>query len=183
LTYLFRQVGGGLGQVSLAIAETSKDLKFIVEDLIELTDQANDHIASSNLSSRVSFVGHDFFQPQPDAVKDATVFLLSNVLHDWPTEKCQVIMKNIADVMQPGSRIILVEQVLPNPGQLLEFQEATIRGQDLGMFGFLTARERTVDDFETMMRLVDPRLKLFSVIGPPKMKRNSLIEFRLQVEA
>lgn len=166
--------------MSISIAETTKNLKFIVEDLPELTEQANAHIASSNMSSQVSFLGHDFFKPQPEAVRHATVYFLSNVLHDWPTDKCQLIMKNIVDVMRPGNSIILLEQVLPKPGQLLEFQEAAIRAQDLGMFGFLTARERSVADFETLMKTVDPRLKLFSVIGPPKMKRNSLIEFRLE---
>jgi O-methyltransferase domain len=149
----------------------------VVEDLKNLTDEANAYISSEGASSQVSFIGHDFFQPQPEQGRHAGVYFLSHIIHDWPDDKCRLILKHLVDDMGPGSRIVLCESILPEPGQLPEYQEALVRAQDLGMFSFLKARERTVDDLEALLKSVDSRLKVSRVIGPPEMKKNSLIEF------
>jgi hypothetical protein len=144
-----------------------------------LQGDADAYIASDGMGSQVTFIGHDFFEPQPDQAKGASVYFLSHVLHDWPDEDCRRIMEHIVEAMGPESRIILCESLLPEPGQLLQCQEALVRAQDLGMFSFLKAKERTVEDLTTLLKSVDPRLKVSKVVGPPTMKKNSLVEFTL----
>jgi hypothetical protein len=142
-----------------------------------LQDEADAYVASDGMTSQVSFIGHDFFEPQPDQAKGASAYILSHVLHDWPDSDCYRIMKQVVEAMGPKSKIILCESLLPEPGQLPEYQEALVRAQDLGMFSFLKAKERSVADLEAILKSVDSRLKVSKVVGPPTMKKNSLVEF------
>jgi hypothetical protein len=172
-------VAGSLGYIAIAIAKRAHALTFIVEDLPDLTDRANAHIKASGVAERVSFLGHDMFTPQPDAAKGARAYFLSHILHDWADDKCQEILKHIVAVMEPSSSILLFERVLPEPGQMLEFEEADIRAHDLSMFSLLGAKERSVKDFEVLMKSVDPRLILGKVVYPSSGREQGLIEFRL----
>lgn len=56
---------------------------------------------------------HDFFTPQP--VRGARAYFMHWVFHDWSNEKCQSILLNIVDAMEPGySRLIIHEHILPD---------------------------------------------------------------------
>ena len=47
----------------------------------------------------------------------ARVYYLRNVLHDWPDDKCKLILVHLASAMKPGySKILLNELVLPDQG-------------------------------------------------------------------
>jgi O-methyltransferase len=172
-------IAGSLGYIAIAIAKRAKALKFIVEDLPDLTERANAHIKASGVSERVSFLGHDMFTPQPGAAKGATAYFLSRILHDWADDKCREILKHIVAVMEPSSSILLFERVLPEPGQMLEIEEADLRSHDLAMFSLLGAKERSVKDFEILMTSVDPSLGLRKVIYPLSGREHTIIEFRL----
>jgi hypothetical protein len=79
--------------------------------------------------------------------------------------------------MREDSSLVLCESILPEPGQLVEYQEGTLRAQDLGMFSFLKARERSLSDLEKLVQTVDSTLKVVKLVGPPATVRNSIIEF------
>ena len=54
---------------------------------------------------------HNFLTPQP--VKDADVFLLRNILHDWPDKYCLQILKHLRDVAGPGTQLLVVDNLMP----------------------------------------------------------------------
>jgi hypothetical protein len=54
---------------------------------------------------------HDFLTPQP--VKDAAVFLLRYILHDWPDSEAKTILAHLRASAQPTSRLVVIERVLP----------------------------------------------------------------------
>lgn len=54
-------------------------------------------------------VAHNFFEPQP--VKNAAVYFLRNVLHDWPDEEACEILSNIRDAAGPNSKLIVFESL------------------------------------------------------------------------
>jgi len=60
---------------------------------------------------RVKLQTHDFFTPQP--VKNAAVFFLRYVLHDWPTVKAKLILKALRLSVTPNTRLILLENIVP----------------------------------------------------------------------
>ncbi|EGN94261.1 hypothetical protein SERLA73DRAFT_15737, partial [Serpula lacrymans var. lacrymans S7.3] len=62
-------------------------------------------------SGRVVFQEHDFFAPQP--IKDADVFLLRAVLHDWPDRYAKRILRRLREAAELGTRLIIADHVLP----------------------------------------------------------------------
>ena len=53
---------------------------------------------------------HDFFTPQP--VKDASVFLLRNIIHDWPDKYCLQILRHLRDAAAPHTRLVIVDSLV-----------------------------------------------------------------------
>lgn len=54
---------------------------------------------------------HDFFTPQP--VKNATIFLLRVITHDWPDESVTRILLQLRQAATPKTKLIIVDYVLP----------------------------------------------------------------------
>ncbi|KAK1752701.1 S-adenosyl-L-methionine-dependent methyltransferase [Echria macrotheca] len=64
------------------------------------------------LDSRIQPAVHDIFSPQP--VAGALVYYTHFVLHDFPDDKCQTMLRHVAAAMRPGySRLLLNEVVIP----------------------------------------------------------------------
>lgn len=57
------------------------------------------------------FTVHDFFLPQP--VKNAAVFLLRVVLHDWPDAFAQRILLRLREAAMPDTKLLIADFVLP----------------------------------------------------------------------
>lgn len=55
--------------------------------------------------------GHDFFGPQP--VKDADIWVLRSVLHDWATPYAAKILKQLRAATTPGKgRLLMIDTVV-----------------------------------------------------------------------
>jgi hypothetical protein len=54
---------------------------------------------------------HDFFTPQP--VKQAAVFLLRVVLHDWPDNFARRILLRLREAAMPTTKLLLGDFILP----------------------------------------------------------------------
>jgi len=108
-------VGGGIGHVSLTIAKKYPHLRVVMQDLarsIELSkgywkDNFPEHISKQMLKFQV----HDFFSPQP--IKDAAVFLLRYVLHNWSNDQAKVILHHLRAAALPTTRLVILEKIVP----------------------------------------------------------------------
>lgn len=121
------------------------------------------HLPSA-VASRISFQEHDFFQPEP--VKGADVYLLRMILHDWPAKEATTILANIVPALKAGSRIIVMDSVLPAPGKIPATQESLLRVRDLTMMEVFNSRERSLDDWTALLEQADQRLRLSNVVQP-----------------
>jgi hypothetical protein len=54
---------------------------------------------------------HDFFTPQP--LKDASVFLLRYILHDWPDELVVKILGHLRAAATPTTKLVIIEKIVP----------------------------------------------------------------------
>ena len=143
-------VGGARGHEIKAIKKKYPALpgRILLQDLPDTVQQA---LPVPGMETVV----HDFFTaqahqwsvPQPHNLQPliliyqsgARAYYLRNVLHDWPDDKCQIILSQLASAMTPGySKIILNELVLPDQGCGLVAAQV-----DLTMMVCLAATERS----------------------------------------
>lgn len=107
-------VGGGMGSVSQALVEHHSTVKCIVQDSPGVIAQGQEKLPE-NLRERISFQAHDFFEEQP--VKDADVYLLRLVLHDWSDKYATKIIKALVPALKPGAKVVVNDRVIPGRGE------------------------------------------------------------------
>jgi hypothetical protein len=117
-------VGGSRGHVSAHLAERFPHLKFKVQDMPEVVKGAEE-VIPSNVAGRVSFMSHDMFTEQP--VRNADVYLLRFVLHDWPDKYCVKVLKELVPALKRGAKVVIQDHLLPEPGTLGLLQEMQLR--------------------------------------------------------
>jgi 6-hydroxytryprostatin B O-methyltransferase len=103
-------VGGGGGHCSIAIAAANPGLRFIVQDLKSAFDTT---AVPASLKSRIQFMEHDFFTPQPSL---GQVYFLRWILHDYPDKfACRILQAQLS-AMRPGTKLIVMEAIMLPPG-------------------------------------------------------------------
>ncbi|PPJ53309.1 hypothetical protein CBER1_00904 [Cercospora berteroae] len=148
-------VGGSLGHGSIAIAKEHTHLNFIVQDLPETVAGARKEMAQNDkidasVKARLEFMNHDFFTENP--VKDADVYFLRMICHDWPDNEAKVILSHIRAALKPGAQIVIMDTILPQPGTISVLQEQQLRIRDLTMMEVFNAKERELEDWSSLMQ-------------------------------
>jgi trans-aconitate methyltransferase len=117
-------VGGAQGHVSIHLAKKFPHLRFVVQDMPEVVEGAEAKIPQ-DLKERVTFIGHNMFTDQP--VRDADVYLLRYVLHDWPDKYCVKILQRLVPALKKGAKVVIQDHLLPDPGTLSLLQEMQLQ--------------------------------------------------------
>jgi hypothetical protein len=118
-------VGGSLGTLAESLVRNYSGIKHaIVQDLPKTIEDAKvpDDLKDFD---RLRFMEYDFFTEQP--LKDADVYLLRQILHDWSDTKCVKILRNQIPALKPGARIILNEMCSLPPGAHTHARDADHR--------------------------------------------------------
>jgi O-methyltransferase/methyltransferase family protein len=134
-------VGGGVGHVLAAALGRHTALRGTLFDLPHVVAQATPVLAP--VADRVDIVGGDFFAAVP---RGGDAYVLMNILHNWPDAEARAILERCRDALEPGARLAIVEQVIPEdrPDFAAIF--------DLEMLVlFRGGRERTRAEFETLL--------------------------------
>lgn len=113
-------LGGSQGDAAFALARKYPELHVIVQELPEV-------IAASKKEPglNVSFMAHDFFEDQP--IKHADVYLYRWILHNWPDKYCVMILKALIPALKRGSRVLVMDFVMPPFGTLPNGIERKLR--------------------------------------------------------
>ncbi|KAL4787895.1 S-adenosyl-L-methionine-dependent methyltransferase [Aspergillus varians] len=143
----FVDVGGGIGHYTVGLKQRMPQItsRMIVQDMAVV-------LPAIIPCEGVEGMEHDFFQPQP--IKGAKFYFLSNIIHDYPDEKCIVILKNIVSALGPDSTILIKDIVLPNFG--IHWHVAQV---DITMMTMLASLERTVEQWYALMEKAGLRIK------------------------
>ncbi|TGO46651.1 hypothetical protein BOTNAR_0574g00050 [Botryotinia narcissicola] len=151
-------VGGSSGFLSVELAKNYPKLNFVVEDYKKNVEQGAAQL-SSELTNRVKFVPHNFFDPQP--VTGAEVYVLRHICHDWSHENSVKIIRQIVPAMKPESKILLVEIVVsPSNRPMSSIAERYLRIRDLNMVQMLNAQERSESEWSEIITEADSNLEL-----------------------
>ncbi len=136
-------IGGATGHMLNTVLASHPGPKGIVFDLAENQASAEELIKSRSLSDRVSFTAGNFFETIPAG---CDLYLMSHVIHDWSEEQCLTILANCHKAMPSNSRLLIIENVLPegnafHPGKML----------DISMLVLTTGQERSEAEYRALL--------------------------------
>ncbi|HVW13159.1 MAG TPA: methyltransferase [Mucilaginibacter sp.] len=136
-------IGGGNGALLTGILGAVKDATGIVYDQEYVIAETKKVLAAKGYAVRCSAESGDFFKSVPAG---ADAYLMKMILHDWNDEQCTTILKNCNRAMNPGSKLLIIETVIPegnvpHPGKFL----------DINMMAMTGGKERTEKEFAGLL--------------------------------
>lgn len=143
-------VGGGTGNLLTTVLGKYPESRGILYDLPHVVHDAPAMIQSRGLTDRVTTQAGSFFDSVPSG---ADAYMLSHVIHDWSEEQCLQILNNCRQAMNPSSRLLIIEMVLPegntpHPGKILDMMMLVGPG----------GRERTEEEYGKLLDKAGLRL-------------------------
>ncbi|XXH05072.1 hypothetical protein Hte_011496 [Hypoxylon texense] len=161
-------VGGSAGHDAIVLARNFPELTITVQDLpkVKPVFEAN---LPEDVKDRVSFVEHDFFQPQP---VQADIYIFKMILHDWPDHEAAKILRALIPALKPSARVILFEYIgnqgetegPPLPRSIQQMGTAT----DLRLMALFNGKERPVEAWAKIFRDADERFEMADVKANPQ---------------
>ncbi len=136
-------VGGGQGTLISSILALNPEKQGILFDLPEVVAGSYDLIRSYGVLDRCTVIGGSFFEKAPSG---ADIYILKNILHDWSDKESGLILQSIRKNIPATSKLLLLECVVPGPGK-----SHYAKILDLEMLVAHTGKERTLEDFRTLL--------------------------------
>ena len=78
--------------------------------------------------TNIEWMQHDCFTPQP--VVGADVYFYRFVFHNFHDEKAIEALKAAIPALKPGAKILINDEILPEPGTIRWRNERAVRGLD-----------------------------------------------------
>ena len=129
-------VGGGNGSLLVQLLRRHAGLRGIVFDLPETVRD------EKALGDRIEFVEGSFFTSVPEG----DVYVLSTILHDWPDEQAEAILRTIRTGAPLDARLILLEAVVPEGNE-----PGGGKWLDLLMLALFAGRERNEAQWRALL--------------------------------
>lgn len=156
-------VGGSEGVLLRGILGRAPNARGVIFDRADVIEGARRAVSESGMADRIELVSGDFFAEVPG---EAEIYLLKSILHDWPDDKCEEIVRTVHRSAPKDSRLVLVEMLLPDTPQ-----PSPVTLMDMNMLVMLGGRERTAGEYSDLLKRcgyaverVIPTGGMFSVI-------------------
>ncbi|MCX4640757.1 methyltransferase [Streptomyces sp. P9-2B-2] len=134
-------IGGGRGGLLRAALSRYPQLTGVLFD--QAPPLSHHLLDGDELKGRWRTQEGDFFASVPEG---GDLYVLKHVLHNWADEPCRRILRSCHRAMTAGSRLLVIESVLP-PGNAPHFGKT----MDVAMMALLDGRERTAQEFATLL--------------------------------
>jgi predicted O-methyltransferase YrrM len=102
-------VGGANGQACRILADRHPHLSFVSFDLPAVSPIARREVGRAGLVSRIEVLSGDFFT---DALPQADVIVMGNILHDWNEPSKQQLIAKAYAALPAGGALIAIENVI-----------------------------------------------------------------------
>jgi hypothetical protein len=129
-------VGGGQGGLLATILRAYPTPRGVLFDQPAVIDMARRSPFLQGLEDRVELVSGNFFEAVPAG---APLYIMKQIIHDWDDEQCIQILAHCRQVMQPGGRVLVIDEMI-TPGKKVPPQGALI---DLQLQLLLPGRKRS----------------------------------------
>jgi O-methyltransferase/methyltransferase family protein len=161
-------VGGGSGNLLTTIVAKFPESRGILFDMPHVIRDGAATIKARGLTDRITIEQGSFFETVPAG---GDVYILSHIIHDWSEDLCLKIFGNCTRVMNPDTRLLIIEMVLPSdntphPGKILDMMMLVGPG----------GQERTVEEYDELLSKAG--LRITQVV--PTVTPVSVIEAKLK---
>src|SRR5436305_3905509 len=96
-------VGGSEGVLLRGILARAPNARGVLFDRADVIEGARGAVAGSGMADRIEVIAGDFFTDVP---RGGDLYLLKTILHDWPDDKCEEIVKSVHRAAAEGSRLV-----------------------------------------------------------------------------
>ncbi|WP_289994323.1 methyltransferase [Photorhabdus laumondii] len=121
-------LGGGDGELLIRISEQVKGKDYTVLDRYNEVP----------ISEGINFIKGDFFKPIPTGYD---LYILKNVLHNWPDNDAISILKNCREAMDNNATLLIIT-LMKKP------QSLVVKSVDILMDMLFSAKQRYLSEFE-----------------------------------
>jgi SAM-dependent methyltransferase len=132
-------VGGGTGALLVEILQTHPHVRGVLVDRPSTLARAVPLLDAAGVRSRVTLAAQSFFDPLP---ADGDLYVLKNVLADWPDREAQALLAACARAAHPAGRVAIVGGVSPD--------NADSAAPELLMLVLVGGRARTLSEFREL---------------------------------
>ncbi|KAI0084838.1 S-adenosyl-L-methionine-dependent methyltransferase [Irpex rosettiformis] len=106
---------GGVGGQAMILAKEFDHLNFVVQDRAPIIENDatkfwKEKFPEAISSDRVKLQSHDIFSPQP--VKNAAVFVVRAITHDWSDEYCIKFLKQLRAAATSNTQLVVIDNVI-----------------------------------------------------------------------
>ena len=132
-------VGGGTGCLLAEILRARPHVHGTLVDLPRAAAQAAATFENAGVAGRTTVVGQSFFDPLPSG---ADVYILKNVLADWPDPEAVAILRRCSEAARPNGRVVAFTGA--GPGDQAD--------PELLMLVLVGGKGRTLEEFRELGR-------------------------------
>jgi SAM-dependent methyltransferase len=132
-------VGGGTGALLVEILRAHPNVRGTLVDLPRTVDRSAGTFRAAGVEDRVTTARQSFFDPLPAG---ADLYVLKNVLGDWPDPEATAILRRCADAARPSGRVVFLTNTGPG-------QQAS---PELLMLVLVGGRDRSIDEYRELAR-------------------------------
>lgn len=141
-------VGAGAGSLVASVLGMNPQIRGTLFDRPDVLPDADDLLNARGVRDRCDLVGGNFFEAMNVR---GDVWILSQILHDWPDAECRQILTRCRERMQSADRLLVIEMV-PVPGH----PDVGIALLDMAMMTFGgEARQRTETEYRELFAATD----------------------------
>jgi hypothetical protein len=92
--------------------------------------------------TNIEWMQHDYFTPQP--VHEADVYFYRFVFHNQYDDKATETLRAAIPALKKGARILINDEILPEPGKIRWRNERAVRGLDAIVSSYCKTLEKFV---------------------------------------
>jgi SAM-dependent methyltransferase len=134
-------VGGGIGRLLCALLAANPGLQGTLVELPRVAERGRDALATAGLAERGRVVEGSLFAPMPPG---SDIYILAQVLHDWPDREAVRILQRCTDAARPGGKVLLIERLVATSPSLAHLRS------DLFMLSLFGGAERSLVEFTAL---------------------------------
>ena len=137
-------VAGGHGRLLAGILAAAPHAKGVLFDIPQVVAGAEPMLRKHHVADRVRIAAGSFFDAVPEG---GDLYVMKNIIHDWPDDRAQQILKTVRAATRDGATLLLVECVIPPHDR-----DFIANWSDLGMLVVNTGRDRMGEEYQTLLQ-------------------------------